>query len=135
MNDPLTTLEQQLAAEVPARAPGPLREAVMKDVHCELSSARWDRRLAKVATTVMAVGIAMNIALMVGGDEFSAPRSTASNSSLVQTAVAVARATDVQTARQMAHQISAWNGHVMTNEQLAALHAAIAEELAKNPKG
>ncbi|WP_442481369.1 hypothetical protein [Aeoliella sp. SH292] len=135
MNDPLTAIEEQLTGEMPARAPSPLRDAVMKEVHRELKSARWDRRLTKVAGTVLAVGIALNVALMVGGDDFSAPRSTASNASLVQTAVAVARATDAQTARQLVSQISAWNGHVMTTEQLAALDAAIAEELQKNRKG
>jgi hypothetical protein len=135
MNDPLTAIEQQLAAELPARAPSPLRDAVLKEVRRELKSARWDRRLAKTAGTVLAVGIALNVALMVGGDDFSAPRSTASSASLVKTAVAVARATDAQTARQLASQISAWNGHVMTSEQLATLDAAIAEELQKNRKG
>jgi hypothetical protein len=135
MNDPLITIEQQLAAEMPARAPAPLRDVVMKDVHHELKSARWDRRLAKVARIVLAAGIALNVALMVSGDDITAPQATVSNASLVQTAVAVAKATDAQTARQMASQISAWNGHVMTTEQLATLDAAIAEELEKNRKG
>lgn len=135
MNDPLITIEQQLAAEMPARAPAPLRDVVMKDVHHELKSARWDRRLAKVAGIVLATGIALNVALMVSGDDITAPQATVSNASLVQTAVAVAKATDAQTARQMASQISAWNGHVMTTEQLATLDAAIAEELQKNRKG
>lgn len=136
MNDPLTTIEQQLANRAPVDAPIELRDAVLRDVGRELRSVRWDRRLAKTATTLLVLGIALNSTLMLGGaGNFAATRSAPSNESLVQTAVAVARATDAQTARQVAHQISAWNGHVMTTEQLAAIDAAIAAELKKSRKG
>lgn len=136
MNDPLTSIEQQLAQRAPARAPDELRNAVLSDVHRELQSASCDRRLAKTAAALLALGIALNTALMLDGESrFAAQGSVASDTSLVQTAVAVARATDAQTARRLVHQISALNGQVMTAEQLAALDAAIAEELAKSRKG
>lgn len=134
MNDPLTAIEQQLTT--PARAPDGLRDAVLRDVRRELKSALWDRRLARTATALLAVGLALNFTLLLrGGSDFAAIQSLASERSLVQTAVAVARATDSQTARQLASQISAFNGNILTTEQLAALDAAIAQELAKSRKG
>ena len=109
---------------------------MLGDVRRELKSASWDRRLAKTAATLLAGGIALNSALLLRGEsDFAATRSAASERSLVQTAVAVARVTDIETARQVANQISAFNGHILTTEQLAALDVAIAEELAKSRKG
>ena len=57
MNDPLTAIEQQLASHTPAGAPDELRDAVLRGVRRELKSASWDRRLARTAATLLAVGI------------------------------------------------------------------------------
>lgn len=136
MNDPLTFIEQHLVTHMPSGAPDQLRDAVLRDVRRELKSASWDRRLAITAATLLAVGIALNSTLLLRGEsDFAATRSATSERSLVQTGVAVARMTDIETARHVANQISAFNGHILTSEQLAALDAAIAEELTKSRKG
>jgi hypothetical protein len=136
MNDPLTSFKQQLAASKPVGPPGELRDAVLLDVRRELNSARWDRRLATTAATLLVLGVTVNAALLLrGASDFAAPRPAASERSLVQTAVAVARATDIETARRVANQISAFNGQILTTEQLGDLDAAIADELANNRKG
>lgn len=136
MNDPLTDIEQQLALHRPARAPGELRDAVLRDVGRELKSASWDRRLATMAATLLIVGISLNSTLLLGGEgDLGATRFAESERSLVEMAVAVAQATDIETARQVANQMSAFHGHILTTDQVAALDAAIAAELAKSRKG
>ncbi|TWT74479.1 hypothetical protein Pla123a_33020 [Posidoniimonas polymericola] len=136
MNDPLTAVERRLNSRTSADAPGELRDTVLRDVRRELRAARWDRWLGRTAATLLVAGLALNSSLLLRGDrDFAATGPAASERSLVQTAVAVARATDVETARQVANQISAFNGRILTAEQLGDLDAAIAEALAKDRKG
>ncbi len=136
MNDPVRAIKRQKKRQIPARAPAELRDAVLSDVRRELVSARWDRRLSRTAAMMLIVGTSLNFALLLRDDrDFAAPRSTASEGSLVRTAVGVARVTDIETARQLANQISALNGHVLTAQQVSALDAVLAEELAKGRKG
>lgn len=136
MNDPTTEIERRLAARPPTHAPDELRGAVLRDLRRELRAARWDRRLARTAATLLVAGVALNSSLLLRSErDFAATRPVATHESLLQTAVAVARATDIQTARQIVNQISAFSGRILTAEQLDRLDAAIAEKLAMDRKG
>ncbi|MBA3481046.1 MAG: hypothetical protein H0T51_04430 [Pirellulales bacterium] len=139
MNDEsLTELEQQLALSSPAAAPSELRVAVLADVRRELAASRWDRRLARAAAALVVVGASLNIAMGLNASRGLHPAQTTSppsQQSLVQTAVAVARATDAETGRRIARQMAAWGGRTMTHEQLTALDAAMAAEEPSGKEG
>lgn len=133
MNNPVSQIEQQLASLSPGGAPGELRETVLANVRRELRSSRWDHRLGRAAALVFTMGVAINAAMAFGlaGDPHSL-RKPASEASLVQTAVAVAHATDAETGRQVAWQLATWGGHSLTSERLSALEAALDAELRKD---
>ncbi|MBA3483755.1 MAG: hypothetical protein H0T51_18280 [Pirellulales bacterium] len=139
MNDEsLAELEQQLALGSPVAAPSELRCAVLAGVRRELAASRWDRRLARTAAALMVIGASLNIAIGVNassGLHPVQPTMPPSQQSLVQTAIAVARATDAETGRQIARQMAAWSGRTMTSEQLTALDAAMAAETASGKDG
>jgi hypothetical protein len=136
MDENLLHLEQQLARTSPGGAPPELRAAVLGDLRRELASSRWDRRLARTAMLLVATGVAMNAAMVLDlGSSAHGVRPRPSQSSLVQTAVAVARATDAETGRQVAQQLAAWSGRKMSPEQLATLNAALAAELRHEKEG
>lgn len=137
-DDSLTELEQQLALSSPAAAPSELRLAVMADVRRELAASRWDRRLARATAALVMVGASLNIAIGLNASRGLYPPETTrppSQQSLVQTAVAVAQATDVETGRRVARQLAAWGGRTMTHEQLTALDAAMAAEAPSGKDG
>ena len=136
MNDPFSQIERQLMAASSGDAPGELRDRVLADVRRELRAARWDRRLGRVAAVTLTAGVAINAVMALGlNDGRHLLRKTASHGSLLQTAVAVARATDAETGRQVAQQLAAWSGEVMTTEQMADFEAALAAELRKGSEG
>lgn len=136
MNNSVSQIERQLASLSPDGAPSELREAVLGNVRRELRASRWDRRLGRVATFVLLTGVGINAVMALGmNDGRHLMRKGASRNSLVQTAVAVARATDEETGRQVAQQLAAWSGQVMTDEQVAAFEAALAAELRKGSDG
>jgi hypothetical protein len=136
MSDSVSQLERQLTLLAPDEAPNALREQVLAEVRRELRASRWDRRLGRVATCVLLLGVGINAVMALGmNDGRHLMRRPATQDSLVQTAVAVARATDVETGRQIARQLAAWSGQVMTDEQVAAFEAALAAELRKGSDG
>jgi hypothetical protein len=108
-------------------APSHLRSAVLSDVERELRAARWDRRLARAAAVLLAVGISMNMltsvaprsAPRVGRADLQAPES------LTSVAVAVAETTDANTGRQFVRRLAALAGWSLGGEQAAAIDAAV----------
>jgi hypothetical protein len=128
MNDPsLTRLEQQLAAgSDDAVVPDALRNAVLAATRRELRAQRWDRRLGRAAVGLLVAGVGFNVAAGLTSERFSpTQQSLASSNGLVQTAVAVAQATDRETGRLLAQQLAAWQGRSVTPKQLAAIEAAL----------
>lgn len=121
--------EQQLAPPQSGGAPPALRRVVLDDVNRELRAARWDRRLARVAVVLLVVGVGLNGALALSGGSPRDPRPRqfavdANSKSLVETAIVVAKATNVETGRQFARQIAALNGRELSDEELASIDAA-----------
>jgi hypothetical protein len=136
MSDSISQIERQLALLAPNEAPSMLREQVLADMRRELRASRWDRRLGRVATFVLLAGVGINAMMALGmNDGRHLVHKPATRHSIVQTAVAIARATDVETGRQIAQQLAAWSGQVMTDEQVAAFEAALAAELSKGSDG
>lgn len=136
MSDSLAQVERQLALLSPGAVPNKLREEVLAGMRRELRASRWDRRLGRVATFVLLIGVGMNAVMALGmSDGRHLMGKETSRNSLLQTAVAVALATDVETGRQVAQQLAAWSGQVMTDEQVAAFEAALAAELRKGNDG
>lgn len=133
----LEQLERLIANCGPAGAPPELRGAVVAQMQRELAAARWDRQLARLAAALLVAGVGLNAAIGWSAASGDRPPLAAGSSqdSLVQTAVAVARATDAQTGRLMAQQMAAWNGQTMTNEQLASLDAAMAAAASNGKDG
>ncbi len=129
-------VERLIAATFPTGAavgaPSALRTAVLADVRRELRNQRWDRRLRRTAAALLVVGVGFNglitlgfggshgPAALVGGPDRMQP-------SILATATAVAEATDAQTARQFARQLAVMRGRPMTEQDAAALEAALAE--------
>jgi hypothetical protein len=135
-DESLQLIEQQLTEALPD-APVELRVVVLSTVRGELRAARWDRRLGRVAAALLVAGVGLNVAIGLNAANSLRPARAAgpSQEALVQTALAVAEATDVETGRRVARQMAAWGGRSLTNEQLAALDAAIAAELPNGKDG
>jgi hypothetical protein len=101
-------------------------------VHRELRAGRWDRRLARVAAVLLVVGVGMNVAIgMKGSGEGSRTLHVAESrtrQSLLDTAVVVAEATDARTGSQYARQLAAIIGHDLSDDDAAAIDAAVHHE-------
>jgi hypothetical protein len=115
MTDDEQELEQRLACAMPRGAPAGLRDATLAQVQRELRSARWDRRLGRLAACVFLAGIALNAGLALQGDARPADNAQVriagnSREALNQTAVIVADATDAETARRFVRQMAALGG-------------------------
>lgn len=128
-DDSLAELEQQLSQANPAGAPAQLRSAVLSDVANELRAARWDRRLARAAVVLLMVGFGLNAALIWQGDgAVEQPHRQLANDSaedsLIQTAIAVAEATNTETAQTFARQLAALRGRELTDQEIATIAAA-----------
>jgi hypothetical protein len=125
----LSDFERRLAGVSSPYAPTELRADVLRDVHRELAAARWDRRLARAAAVLLAIGVGMNLAMgLQSSGSSSATRRVAggpSRDSLVQVAVTVAEATDPETGSRYARQMAAMSGVSLSSEQSAAIDAAV----------
>jgi ABC-type Fe3+ transport system substrate-binding protein len=128
-DEPIEHVERQLGGLRPATAPRAMRAAVLADVHRELRSSRWDRRLARVAAVLLIVGVGLNVAIGMKSLHDSAhsvhvvrgrPRQ-----SLVDTAVIIAQATDAQTGSQYARQLAAMIGQPLSDSEAAVVDAAV----------
>lgn len=122
-------IERQLTSAPSLPAPTELRADVLRDVHRELAAARWDRRFARAAAVLLAVGVGMNLAMgLQSSGSRSAIRQVAggpSRDSLVQVAMTVAEATDAETGSRFARQLAAMSGMSLSSEQSAAIDAAV----------
>lgn len=128
MNDEsFEQLEQQIAGAHSLGAPVELRAAVLGDMQRELRAARWDRWLARAAVVMLVVGVGLNAATMLP-ERLPSTRTLATASqqeALVQVAVSVAEATDMQIGRQVARQLAARTGQPLSVDDAAAVDAAI----------
>jgi hypothetical protein len=134
-NEPFDEFERGLPDLQPAPVPPQLRAAVLADVHRELRADRWDRRMARTAVALLAVGIAMNVLSVTRSHRAtrSEMASIGPPESLTQVAVAVAEATDAQTARRFARQWAARAGWRMGGAEAAAIDAALNQRLGRDP--
>jgi hypothetical protein len=127
--DDFEELEHRLAGQGVMPLSMDLRGAVLADVHRELAAARWDRRLARVAAVLLAIGVGMNLVIGLRSDNStSASRQIASvpsQDSLVRVAKTVADATDAETGSRFARQMAAMSGVLLSSEQSAAIDAAV----------
>lgn len=129
-DDSLEQIERQVAGSSQLGAPPALRAAVLADVRRELRAGAWDRRLARAAAVLLAVGVGMNVAAGLQsaneiGDRLPVVTQPNPRRSLVDTAVVVAEATDAQTGRQFARQLAAMTGRKLTVDEAAAIDAAV----------
>ena len=126
-SDSFEDLERRLAL-VPRRgAPPALRAAVLDDVHRELAAARWDRRLARAAAGLLAVGIGMNAAVAWWPERSGESQliTGPTEESLIRLAVNVAEATDAQTGRRYARHVATLAGRTLSGDEAAAIDAAV----------
>lgn len=126
-------LEQKLAEMPTATAPPELRNRVLAGVHDELRVAKWERRLARAAVVLLAVGIGLNASVGLQGNrplnaQIAVDRS---RESLVNAAVAVAEATDPETGRQYARHLAAQSGRPLTPDQVNAIDKAIERRITR----
>jgi hypothetical protein len=130
-------IERRIAATVRPGAPDELRSVVLADVRRELRAGRWDRRLGRAAALLLAVGVGSNFVIALGAARGAkAPLAGGpSQAALVQTAVAVAEATDAEAGRRVARQMAMLGGWSLTSEQMAALDAAVAKEVRNGKDG
>jgi hypothetical protein len=130
----LAQLERRLGANSDG-APESLRDAVLATTRRELRAQRWDRRLGRAAAALMLAGIGLNAGVGLISEHSTSSSTFATNDALVRTAVAVARATDVETGRLMAHQLAAIQDQSISAQQLAAIDAAIDAALRQGNEG
>lgn len=129
-HESIEELERQMFASAPS-APSALRDEVLRDVRRELRASTWDRRLARAAVLIVATGAGLNAGLAWRGARNAAESFAGRGemgdlqSSLVETAIAAAEATDAETGRLVARQLAALSGRALTAEQTAAIDAAI----------
>jgi hypothetical protein len=121
-------LERQLFKVRMGSPPGELRGRVLAKVHDELSAGRWERRFARAAVILLAIGVGINAVVGLRVDrphDGSQVAGGPSRESLVDAAVAVAEATDPETGRQYARQLAALSGRSLTLDQASAIDEAI----------
>lgn len=129
------TLERRLGA-ISGGAPESLRNAVLAAAHRELRAQRWDRRLGRAAVALVLAGIGLNAGVgLISERSTTSSAAFATNDALVRTAVAVARATDAETGRLLAHQLAVIQDQSISPQQLAAIDAAIDAALRQGNEG
>ncbi len=134
-DESLERIERQLASLRPDGAPAELRGAVLAGVRSELRAARWDRRLARAAVVLLAVGVGMNVIVAVRPDGFVGRAPVArgpSQATLLAAAATVAEATDAETGIRFAHQLAALGGVALDSDQSSAIDAAARERAARH---
>jgi hypothetical protein len=141
-DESLEQIERQIAAMQLPVSPAGLRGAVLGDAQRELRAARWDRRLARASVVLLVVGVGMNAALAMRSEKSkSVPVRLAraqrreSRPSVIETAIVVAEATDAPTARLFARQQAAMSGRPLTDDEAAAIEAAMRRPTSRSTLG
>jgi hypothetical protein len=121
--DDLESIERQLTNLPLPSAPPSLRSAVLKDVQRGLMVQRWDRRLARAAIALLAVGIGLNAAAGWRGGQPEANLAIAESrpDAIARAAVLIAEATDAETGRRFARHLAALDGMTLSPLQEAAI--------------
>lgn len=136
-DDSLAQVEAQLASLPTSGPPAALRTAVLTDVQRELRAACWDRRLACLAAALLVAGVGMNMAIALrpewNSHRFANHGRPEAASSFVDTAIAVAEATDGATARNFTRQLATMAGYSLTADELEAIDAAVGNRAATRP--
>ena len=104
---------------------------VLGQVRRELRAACWDRRLARAAAVLLAVGVATNV-VFVGRQAGSATGHVATRPALQaigEMAADVAEATDVETASLFERQMVALRGWAATGEEATKVEREIRRRL------
>lgn len=127
--EPLDEFERELAAAQRFRAPDGLRGAVLSSVERELRAARWDRRFARAAAVLLIVGVGWNASLVLlapssNKSQINQIAHNESQQSLVNTAIVVAEATNIEFGRTFARQMAALSGRELTDGEIAAIDAS-----------
>ena len=135
-DESLEQVERQIASMRVVGSPIELRGAVLGNVRRELRAARWDRRMASAAAVLLVLGIGLNAAIGQsdgsGGGKTPRARRSETRPSLVDTAIAVAQATDAPTGQQVARQLAAMTGRELTADEAAAIEAAVRRPASRN---
>jgi hypothetical protein len=137
----LGPLESMLADVPVPNAPMALRQQVLRKVDRELAAARWDRRLARTARTLLILGVAMNVAIGVPWTELASPPRQRivrqqPHETLLEAAVHVAEATDAESGRRFALHLASAAGWTLTTDDLRAIDIAIEQRSHDSaPKG
>jgi hypothetical protein len=136
----LEQIERQIASIQVVGAPVEMRGAVLDKMQRELRAARWDRRTARAAAVLLALGVAMNVPLGLrssglGDRQVARTHTEDVRPSLVDTAIMVAEATDAATARQYARQMAAMAGRTLTDDEAAVIEAAARRSVSRGVLG
>jgi hypothetical protein len=125
--DDLELIERQLKSLPRTSAPANLRSAVLGNVHRSLKAQRWDRRLARAAVTLLAVGVGLNATAGWQGPEPAANRAVTDTRPdvIARIAVLMSEATDAETARQFARHLAMLDGTTLNPQQEAAIQKKI----------
>jgi hypothetical protein len=125
--DDLELIERQLTSLPLVSAPASLRSAVLRDVHRNLKAQRWDRRLARAAAALLAVGIGLNVTAGWHGEQRATnpPLAQSRPDVIARVAVLMAEATDAETGRQFARHLAALSGTTLTQQQEATIDREI----------
>lgn len=139
-DDHLEHVERQIAAGGLPGAPSLLRAKVLADAQRELRAARWDQRLGRAAVLALVLGAGINAAIAIesartGSARLAGIQRSKLRPTLVETAVVVAEATDVPTARLFARQQAAMSGRALTNDESAAIEEAVRRSASRAASG
>ncbi|NOY29724.1 MAG: hypothetical protein GXP28_05975 [Planctomycetes bacterium] len=125
-------VEAPLARLQPSVAADGLRDATLGRVQRELRASHWDRRLGRIAASLLVVGIGMNVAtinkrpaLPTGGQLAARPTTEA----IAELAVTMAEVTDIETANIFARHLAALGGFPLGSDQADAIAREIDRRL------
>ena len=123
-------LERQLLAGRTQNAPLELRAAVLSGMHRELTAGKWDRRLTRLTTLLLMLGLGTNAAISLPfaqstGGSRERMVSAKSRALLIETAVNVAETTDTLAGNRFAFYLADMVGWTLTEEERGAIQAEI----------
>jgi hypothetical protein len=126
-DDSLEPLVHRLSRARQPKAPAELRAPVLAAVHRQLAAQRWDRRLVRMAAMLLVAGFGLNWTVSLR-DEGTIPGGVSvatTPEAIVDVAVVVARATDLETGSRIAQHLAALGGTTLSPQQLTAMEQVI----------